>query len=410
MQQVTVGGDNSSYSMPSNATEYCPIVGVLDWPAVELDACQVISTPGTIDRLYIEVNGAPGVGESWIFTIRVNGAAPGGTPTVTITGAAVAGSDLANSVVVAAGDYVDIQCVGSAAAPANREARWSIRFTGTQARESLILGCSMDTLNPAATEYCAVQSSQCGILAINQYNQVVPTPGTIKNLYVQLSISPGVNPDGYRFTLFINGIATALTCTVTAPALTASDLVNNVVVAAGDRAQLRVEPLNVPINAPTPHWGLAFVADIDGESVIMSACTNSVDVAAVEYMYLCAIRSNWFAGEAGYNQLAQECVFRKMHVWLAAAPGGVASHTLNLRVNGGAGNLTVTITGAATTGSDLVNSDNIPNSAEVDMENTPGGVPAVGAAFWGLVGYIAPTGGPPPSGSIAEKLVSGGLL
>jgi len=66
---------------------------------------------------------------------------------------------------------------------------------------------------------------------------VCPAPGTYRRLNINLSAAPGVGTTR-TFTLYVNGSASALTVTLGAAATTATDLTNDVTVAAGDRLRL----------------------------------------------------------------------------------------------------------------------------------------------------------------------------
>ena len=132
----------------------------------------------------------------------------------------------------------------------------------------------------------------------NQTYQVIPTSGTIKNLYVALSADPGTSPDAYRFTLRKNGVSTVLTVTITADSTTGSNIVNQVSVAAGDYVDMMIEPLNTPSTASVPSWGMTFVADTDGESLILGQSSDTPTLASTEYNRLSSTTytSTWYTG------------------------------------------------------------------------------------------------------------------
>jgi len=64
--------------------------------------------------------------------------------------------------------------------------------------------------------------------------------GLLRNLYARCDAAPG-GADTLIFTLMLNGVATALTCTITGVAvLTSDDIVNTVAVVPGDYVCMRV--------------------------------------------------------------------------------------------------------------------------------------------------------------------------
>lgn len=84
-----------------------------------------IACAGTIRNMYAHLNNSPGVGKSYTFTLRVNGANT--TLSVTISGADTQASDLVNEVAVNAGDLISIS-VTPAAGPTARQGSGSFEF------------------------------------------------------------------------------------------------------------------------------------------------------------------------------------------------------------------------------------------------------------------------------------------
>ena len=71
---------------------------------------------------------------------------------------------------------------------------------------------------------------------------LVPRAGTVRNLYVRVSVDPG-NTKTCVYTVMLNGVATALTCTITGngtTSLTASDTTHSFAVVAWDEIGLRL--------------------------------------------------------------------------------------------------------------------------------------------------------------------------
>lgn len=64
---------------------------------------------GTLQSLYVNIGAVSTDTDPVVYTVLVNGVAPAGTLTVSINGNVATGTDLINSVVVAAGDFVDVQ-------------------------------------------------------------------------------------------------------------------------------------------------------------------------------------------------------------------------------------------------------------------------------------------------------------
>ncbi|GAJ11751.1 unnamed protein product, partial [marine sediment metagenome] len=248
-------------------------------------------------------------------------------------------------------------------------------------------GTTYGTLSNIATEYAQVMGETWSPSSTeNDYRQVCPTSGKIKNLYVALNVDPGTSPDAYRFTLRVNKADSALTVTITADDTTGNDTAHEVTVAAGDVLTMKIEPLNGPSATPYACWGMTFVPDTDGESIVIAGTDNSLNTGVTEYIYLAGNWSSWSADELKHT-LGQSCTLKKLYVLLSAAPGDGKSYTFTLRKPGNGqidGNLTVTITGAAaTTGNDVAHTDAISNDDYLDLECTPANTPTEADAYWG---------------------------
>jgi hypothetical protein len=84
--------------------------------------------------------------------------------------------------------------------------------------------------------------------------QVVSVSGTINNLQVRADKSPGTSaPDKYKFTVFVNGVATTLTCAMIAPATTCT-ATGGVPITAGQTMSIEIKPESTPENEVTLRW------------------------------------------------------------------------------------------------------------------------------------------------------------
>jgi len=91
---------------------------VLPVPVDSILARIQATQPGTLSGLYVRILTAFGVGKGVTYTVRVNGADT--AITCTISGAvATSASDAVNSVVVIAGDVVEIHITVASGVPAN---------------------------------------------------------------------------------------------------------------------------------------------------------------------------------------------------------------------------------------------------------------------------------------------------
>ena len=231
------------------------------------------------------------------------------------------------------------------------------------------------------------------------YRQVVPTSGTIKNFWVSLSSDPGTAPDAYRLTLR-KGLPmadTALVVTIVANDKTGNDLVNTVAVVAGDVLTIKIEPLNSPSSVPRTAWGMTFVADIDGESIVLGGSHNNLPQVTTEHNLLTSREENtWTFTESLRYQLGQDCTLKKLHFLLTGSPGAGNKYDFTLRVAGAGGTVVTTIADAATTGNSGALEDTVADGEYVNLRVVPTSSPTIRDAYWGFVCYIIP----PVDGSV----------
>jgi len=210
---------------------------------------------GTLYNLRARIVTAPGAGTSRTITVQKNGSSPAGTLACTISDAAVTGSDDANSVSVAAGDYVTFHHTYSGA-PANAGGIGaSMKFVPTTSGMTFVSYTGHGyTPSTSATSYAPV--SWCGNqspgAAITNY-RCRTRAMTLKNLYVRLNASPGAGKS-YAFTILKNGVATGLSVTIADSATTGNDT-DDVSVSDGDILSMEIVPSGTP-TARIAHWSV----------------------------------------------------------------------------------------------------------------------------------------------------------
>jgi len=407
MEQVIFGG---VYNLLHDTnTEYESLIGGAGWTGTEANRQQLVSTDGIIKNLRIRLNDSPGVGKHYDFTLMLNGAPT--ALTVEIAGVFMTGNNMVNEITVTGGDTVSLES-NPDSTPTARYAYWTLVFEGDNVGESLIFGGGPWTVDSTDIEYAQIMCSiTIPSVTENNYRQVIPTDGTLKNLYVKLSEDPGNDPDAYRFTVRLNGASPGggLVVTITANDTTGNDLVNDIDVVAGDVVTMMIEPLNGPIVTPFAIWGMTFVADIDGESIILGGSDDGLHDTNTEYNIITESMSVWGTEAINYK-LGQVCTLKKFHVLLSAAPGAGNDYDFSIRISG-TNVITLQISDAETTGNSGGLSDTIALDEYVNLMCVPTDTPDVVCAYWGFVCYT----GLPPSpfpvvGSIVEamtKLVYG---
>jgi hypothetical protein len=91
----------------------------------EIDVQNIFPTSGTFGNFFAYVNAAPGGTNSWVFTVRKNGANQ--AVTCTVSGSNQSCSDLTHTTTFAQGDVITIQ-VTTPNHPAVASAQWTATY------------------------------------------------------------------------------------------------------------------------------------------------------------------------------------------------------------------------------------------------------------------------------------------
>jgi hypothetical protein len=418
MKQLIIGGYNSVLS--NTAIGYNTLGGGYTWQTAANSRKQTVSTSGTFSSLAVELSAAPG--NSGSYTITLLNITQGTSLAVTITDPATTNINT-GTLSVAIGDVIQLKSTYASSPSATPIARWSAIFTGSNTSESLILSCG--TSHKTIVMYYPIMHGNGDGLSSTEINtyQIIPTSGKVKNLYVVLNVDPG-DPtppaDTYRFTLRLGNAAnsyvvgsTALSCNITADSTTGYDTSDIITVAAGDIVDLMIEPLNTPATSVLAWMGMTFVADTDGESLLLGSNVDTPTIGTTEYNNIVSTGITlpaWTATEANVYQDGQSGVtLKKFYVMLSGAPGASKTYQLQIRATSKPGNtgITASISGAsATTDNDTTHTYNIGDYDDLTIGCTTTASSAAKMVYWGLVCYIAST----PAATVSPTDVAFGIV
>jgi hypothetical protein len=394
MTSVLFGGDNSSPSTSATSWNRINATYPSSW-STSSDTVRATPVGGafTLTNFYIQIDVAPTTGNSFTFTVVKNGTAT--AMQVVISDLATSGTDTTNSVSVVAGDTLSLQCTPSGAAPVTSTAQsWNFVVTAPSLTAPLL--SSLASASTTVTNYASLTAghvSSSGWSATETDSQIiVPTAGTINNLYVKLSNTPG-STKSFQFTLVQNGSTTTLDATVSGTGTTASDTTHSVSVAAGDTLTMRSVPTNTP-NTPTSiAFGMVFTPTNPGESFFGFGSSVAPSALATAYEQVLGLGNiAWTAAESGRILVPGPCTLKKVYVKLGTAPGGIATRTFALRKAGATSGLTVTISGASTTGNTAADVTYAQGDT-IAYISTVSGSPAAdtGGVHIGVLLYATPT-------------------
>lgn len=358
MDSIILGG--SSKNLYSLADRFHGLCGaVFEWQIVDAYIRQLISTPGKLKNFRVKLNGSPGSGKSYTFTIRKNGEDT--SLVVVIADSDTEGSDTTHEVTVSAADELYIKCSPSNT-PTTRQAHWGVQFAGDNSKESNIIGGIKDGLSQSVVEYNLVMGGCTWSSLEDECKQIVPTSGKLKNLYVKLTTAPGTGKSR-TFTLRKNGEDTALTVTISDSATEGNDTVHEITMAAGDIVSLKSSPSSSP-DVTFAFWGMTFLADTDGESILLGG-SKSDPGYNVSYNVLTGASVSW-GSEGSAVQLAPcELILKKLYVWRSDTTG-TSIHTI--RKSAADTDIEATITSGNQTGNDTTHTASVSEGDSLAMK------------------------------------------
>lgn len=374
------------------------VVGALATAALSAGGYVVVPFACTIDSLYVSIDTASGAGITRTFTVQKStggGAFSDTTLTTTISGASqTTNNDTTHSVSFAAGDLISLRTSADAITANTGTIRWSMRAIATTNSCTSLMGGSTANVSNSATNYCAVQSFGQNATAAN-VEQVMPTGGTIKNLYVTLNNSPGAGTQ-YAFTLYKNGVAQSLTATVSGTNSSASDTngAHAVTVAQGDRLYWECIPTGTP-TARSVSISVEFNPTTPGQSVHLYSSSANWTNSATRYQSLANQASNGgSATESTRSVITQAGTFKNLTMYVPTLPGAAKTWQGQDVKNGSTGSLSATITNSSNSAQDNTNSTTYAVGDTVSFLITPTGTPTASVGEISMVSELPATGLP----------------
>jgi len=374
----------STTSALSVNIRYC---GIQSWNSVSISssesvASQAMPTSGTLSKLYVQMQSAPGGVATRIFTIVKNGADT--ACTCTVTGAGTTASDLSNSISYVKGDTFSLK-TDFTGSPVSAQLLFSVQLD--QTGQSILSG---DVAQPSqtVTNYYPLQQGQV-TATVPTVGSVIPTAGTISNLYFDCTSNAGAGKS-WTITLVKNGVDSALTAQVTgATATFAEDTTHSVSVVQGDVVYWKIVPAGTPNNR-NPSIGCIFTPTTDGESIQTYSGISNVSNSATNYQGVGGM-SAWNATESSAaNLISVVATTKKLTIVTANAPGVGKSYTFTGRIASADTTLVAAVTDANTTASDNTHTGTTAVGNLVSVKSVPSGTPTATPVGWGFVTYIAP--------------------
>jgi len=388
-QQVIISG--TDLDLPQVTTEYNSLMGPYisgGWNSTEDNLREIVPTAGRFDDLRVEIDGAPGSGNSYLFTVRLAGA--GTTLACTITDPATT-CQSSDGFSVTAGQDVGIE-VNPDSSPTIRDASWTLTWNPTVDDETILMGNNHTiTLPTSGLAFYAVHASSSNDSTEFDKSTLFPTSGTVKSLYVETAAAPGA---GDQWTFAFGTVD----CIISGSSdTTCNSATDSQVISAGDIFTLNITAGGSPTST-RGRWGIVFVPDTTGEFIIPSSSDNNLSNSATEYYYMHVADGSWGTTEADKSQMTQRGDFptymtiKNMYVQLETDPGATGKiYTFRLRANAGdaTAELECILDGVKT-----CNASATVTISEDDLLATrsiPTDTPATGSALISYTGFIPPS-------------------
>jgi hypothetical protein len=353
--------------------------------ASETDAQQVIACAGAISELRVKLGTAPGSGKSWTITIRKNGV---DALQVVISGTSTTAVNL-NAFTVAPGDALSVSFVPSGTPTAPGSVQWAATFDGDVTGESPLLSCMLGSLlnsSSSGGNFVFPNGSAASTTAgFADRELIVALAGSITQFRVRTPFGMAIG--AWTIALFKNGVATAMTATVTSQ--TAVSTGGPISVAPGDLITYRVLGSGTPA-AQGISIGTKFVSSVNGYSMIMGGepATN-VSTSATTYLYpgggsIEATNS----GAANRGNLTNATSVRGLYVKTRVAPVGGDTWQINFMQN-------AVLSFGHTVSDALVNSPgpftvNLNAGDSMATQSVPTGGPLQSQHSWTIILYTPP--------------------
>ena len=230
---ILIGGINNA--MGTLLNENSSASGGKNWGtnlAGQINANEVVAVPGTFIDHYVLLSAAPGVGTQYNLRHQINSTSAG--VVVVIAGTNTSGNNTATGSTAVRGDAIDYVETPTGT-PTARQAFWGVGYLTSNPHEFMLMGQSSDAF-VAATEYNRINATGHTWTATEADRRCLVPSCVIHGLIVKLGVA--VTAGGITFTVFKNGVATALTTTITS-GTTGEDTTN--VVYCDDFDELSIE-------------------------------------------------------------------------------------------------------------------------------------------------------------------------
>lgn len=248
-----------------------------------------------------------------------------------------------------------------------------------------LLGSSGFNPSTSAVNYQFISSVQRTSYNATQTNRdaVVPIACVLSEFYMYVGTAPGVGKS-YTFTVMKNGSATALTLTISGTDVSGSNIADTVSFAAGDTISLRTTPSGTPTAPGVHQWTIKVSAT---GALMLGGNTTSPSTSATNYDNILGTKADsWVTTEVQHQIVVPTPgTLRNFYMRVTTAPSTGKSYAFTVVKNGTPTALSVTLSDAETSDTDLSNSISVADGDTLTLQSVPTGTPtSPGAVDWGI--------------------------
>ena len=321
------------------------------WSATEAQRTTLFNEAITITSFKITVDTAPGTaasGKKYMYTLRANSVNTGITTVITDTETSATWT---GSVTLSAYAFIAMMATPVNTPTAPTGLYWQIEYR--TAGQYFFMNGGSGLVSASATNYIAAsgQNQQVGSATSTDYEIIVPESGIITELSSKVDVAL-TSSMAYAVSVRINDTTDYLITTLNSTS-SGGTAVGSVAVSAGDRIVIKCVPSNTPTTARLTTC-LTITPSVNGETFFGygSAAAPSGASGAVVYEQMQGVgAASWNSTENLRYVMPPAYDYKKFYVKLMTAPGGATSRAFTFRDNGADTALSVTISGASTTGS-----------------------------------------------------------
>ena len=371
----------SSASYSAGQTRYHSFFAAKNSDTSEDDVQTPIAIAGTVRKLYVKLENAPGASESVAVTLRQNGG--DSSLTTTISNTDTSGSDNSNSVSISADDELNFKVVMSGSATGGI-VYVSVEFEPDTDQRFILGGTTDATMNNTGVRLYESLIPETSLTTITDQECYAPIAGTIHRFSVRLSNTPGVGKN-YTFSIYKNGVMVAASEVAIADSNDTNAIADvNESFSVGDKLCVSV----IASGSPTSSEG-QFTIEFEPDENNKSMMFGSTISYSSSDTYYGSVYKGWHninTTELFYYANSTEFNITALRVDLDTAPGSAPdSYTFTVRKNGGNGNNTIELEGA-TTSATVTNTDSFVEGDSIGLSVVPESSPTdYDVAHWALI-------------------------